>query len=155
MQHTDDRQASLGIEAHARRSDPATSKQAAASLTMAKMRASHLRVLQLFRLYGDMDDRTLRRVATAEGWTISDSGLRTRRSELAKPNMDRLDEIAEELAATATGNHGLAFADLADGDRRRVRERLKAEGFRSPLWDTGRRETYEQGREGVVWGLAV
>ncbi|MGH3426859.1 MAG: hypothetical protein ACRDQZ_04725 [Mycobacteriales bacterium] len=70
------------FKAHARHSDPETSKQAARSL--GDLRASHLRVLQLFRVFGDMDDRSLLKVAKAEGAKMSDSGLRSRRSELVR-----------------------------------------------------------------------
>lgn len=135
--------------ASARTSDPATSKQAAATLTITNIRASQLRVLQLFRVYGDMDDRTLRKVATAEGFKISDSGLRSRRSELAKPNEERLTAIVEEMG------DGVGLAMTHEQAREQARQQLRREGFRSPLWDTGRRVEYEQGRQGIVWGLAV
>ncbi len=158
--------------ARARSSNPATSKAAAASLTMATMRASQMRVLQLFTNYGDMDDRALIKVAKAEGVKMSDSGLRSRRSELAKPNMDRLDELRHQWYnehKTTYGDVRLGLVSIAhmreleqqipenwrQSATEWARRTLRIEGFRSPLWDTGRRVTYEGGRQGVVWGKAV
>jgi hypothetical protein len=139
--------------ARARSRDPETSKAAAESLTLANMRASQIRVLKLFNDYGDMDDRALRRVAEAEHVKMSDSGLRSRRSELSKPNMDRLDEMAADEGACDIGPG--TFSRLPEEIRAELRRRLRVEGFRSPLWDTGKRVEYEGGRTGIVWGKAV
>lgn len=49
------------------------------------LRASHRRVLQLFRQYGPSTDQELYEAAKAEGWDISPSGLRSRRAELSPP----------------------------------------------------------------------
>lgn len=49
------------------------------------LRASHRRVLQLFRTYGSQTDSELYEAAKAEGWQISPSGLRSRRSEISPP----------------------------------------------------------------------
>lgn len=46
------------------------------------LRASHRRVLHLFRIYGPMTDQEALGVAISEGWAISPSGLRSRRAEL-------------------------------------------------------------------------
>jgi hypothetical protein len=62
--------------AHARRSDPATSHDAAASV---RVRQSQRAVLRMFLAYGPMTDTELV-VRTAE--IMSASGARTRRSEL-------------------------------------------------------------------------
>jgi hypothetical protein len=161
--------------ARARTGAPATSKAAAASLTLGNMRASQMRVLQLFTAYGDMDDRALLRVAKAEGVKMSDSGLRSRRSELAKPNMDRLGELmaikmseqrfvpipidggvgAQWFRHAPHGPPGAgAYANATEvaAALEWARRTLRIEGFRSPLWDTGRRVEYEGGRQGIVWG---
>jgi hypothetical protein len=165
--------------ARARTGAPATSRAAAASLTLGNMRASQMRVLQLFTAYGDMDDRALLRVAKAEGVKMSDSGLRSRRSELAKPNMDRIDGLMAEwmkerrywrfrdgwfrLAPNntttvaspdrdASGPGAYATTAELKACEEWARRTLRIEGFRSPLWDTGRRVEYEGGRQGIVWG---
>lgn len=131
------------------------------------MRASQMRVLQLFTEYGDMDDRALLRVAKAAGVKMSDSGLRSRRSELAKPNMDRMAELRAQWYNERTpGDKIIGPWELEkyepDAHYQHVaaawewaRRTLRIEGFRSPLWDTGRRVTYEGGRQGIVWGKAV
>lgn len=49
------------------------------------LRASHRRVLQLFRTYGPMNDQEALGVANSEGWAISPSGLRSRRAEVTPP----------------------------------------------------------------------
>lgn len=67
----------------ARRNDPETSHEAAASVQ--NIRASHRRVMQLFRTYGPMTDEQAYEAAVSDGWKISRSGLRTRRSELCFP----------------------------------------------------------------------
>jgi hypothetical protein len=155
--------------ARARKGAPATSKAAAQSLTLGTMRASQMRVLQLFTEYGDMDDRSLLKVARAAGVKMSDSGLRSRRSELAKPNMDRLAALRHQWYKenNVVGGGvclGLVSIDHMEREEANIptaqynaavewaRRTLRLEGFRSPLWDTGRRVTYEGGREGTVWG---
>ena len=70
--------------AHARRTDPETSHEAADSLDSDHIRASQQAVYQLFRRHGAMYDQLMVRVYERAG-TIpyqSVSGLRTRRSEL-------------------------------------------------------------------------
>lgn len=135
----------------ARSRDPETSKAAAASVK--NKRASHERILNMFRLYGDMNDETLTRVIRdaekAAGLPpMSVSGVRSRRSELSKPNMDRLDEIARE-------HNERDFAAQSSGAvRDALRGFLRREGFRSELWDTGKRETLASGRQAIVWGIA-
>jgi hypothetical protein len=49
------------------------------------LRASHRRVMQLFRTFGPSTDAELYEAAKAEGWQISPSGLRSRRSEISPP----------------------------------------------------------------------
>jgi hypothetical protein len=141
----------------ARTSHPETSKAAAASVR--KQTASHRRILALFKLYGDMTDETLatylNEAQQATGMKpMSPSGIRSRRSELAKPNMDRLDEIAWEYAGQPFSRLGCSFADMDEAAQKRARHQLRTEGFRSPLWDTGKRETMSTGRAAIVWGIA-
>ena len=134
----------------ARTSDPVTSKEAAKSVRA--VRASHLRILAQFRLYGDMTDEQLALVLedAEKGAGIkhmSPSGVRSRRSELSKPNMDRITEIKQEsvvIGAPPTD----AVLDAA------ARRQLRIEGFRSPLWDTGVVDTNAAGRRCIVWGIA-
>jgi hypothetical protein len=49
------------------------------------LRASHRRVLQLFRTYGNMTDQEALGVANSEGWHIAPSSLRSRRAEVTPP----------------------------------------------------------------------
>lgn len=146
-----------GSHGMARTGDPQTSKDAAASVV--NLRASQARVLNIFKAYGDLtDDQLLEYLHDLERnlriSIMSPSGARSRRSELSKPNMDRLDEIAAEMGQEATGLPGLVLGDLTAGDQVRARERLRTEGFRSPLWDTGERRKLASGRMSIVWGLA-
>lgn len=135
-----------------RSTDPATSKAAAASVR--KQTANQARIVALFKTYGDMTDEQLAKLLDelAEqklGVRMSPSSIRSRRSELAKPNMERLDEMAREHVTDAK-----SFADLDEGAQGVLRIHLRREGFRSPLWDTGKRETMSTGRQAIVWGIA-
>jgi RecJ-like exonuclease len=68
-----------GQKAVARRSDPETSREAAASITAERLRNSQQIILNTLRRYGPMTDEDIyRRTAT----TMSPSGARTRRAEL-------------------------------------------------------------------------
>lgn len=134
--------------ARARSSDPQTSKAAAASVV--NMRASHRRVLAMFTLYGDMTDEQLAdslHDAEKQGGlkTMSPSGVRSRRSELSKPNSERIEEIVTQFMAH---NYGTEKAYRA------ARAQLLIEGVKSPLWDTGERRVLSTGRQAIVWGLA-
>lgn len=136
----------------ARTSDPVTSKEAAKSVRA--VRASHLRILAQFRLYGDMTDEQLALVLedAEKGAGIkhmSPSGVRSRRSELSKPNMDRIAEIIEENEMRSD-----AAATPVNQIDAAARRQLRIEGFRSPLWDTGVVDTNAAGRKVIVWGLA-
>lgn len=158
--------------AHARSSDPATSRSAAASVT--KLRASQARILSMFRLYGDMTDERLTEYLhdaerTAGVKLMSPSGIRSRRSELSKPNMERLDALAIEVwgntdpkRAVANSTHP-TFAEVNESEQRLLRDMLRTEGFRDvngtatttdTLWDTGKREPLASGRMAIVWGIA-
>lgn len=128
----------------------------AATTPSAKLRASQARVLNMFKLYGDMHDAQLLAVLhdaekSAGMKPMSPSGARSRRSELAKPNDERIEQIAREFAAP------LALGELEASKLCEVmlqaRQRLRVEGFRSPLWDTGKREIVD-GRTVIVWGIA-
>ncbi len=138
--------------ARARTRNPETSKAAAQSVR--SVRASHQRVLAMFRAYGDMTDETLAAQLDDAAKTtgvprMSPSGVRSRRSELSKPNMDRLGELARDHVGAA-----VTFADCDEGVQGVLRIQLRHEGFRSPLWDTGKRETLSTGRQAIVWGIA-
>lgn len=141
--------------ARARSRDPETSKAAAQSVR--NLRDSHRRIVAMFKLYGDMTDETLlsllNSAARETGFKpMSPSGVRSRRSELSKPNTDRLDEIAAEFY---DGPLFGAFSRLPDeAARTRMRGQLRAEGFKSELWDTGKREALASGRQAIVWGIA-
>lgn len=143
----------------ARRTDPATSHEAGEKVS--KLRASQARVLSMFKLYGDMHDKQLmdylHDAEKAAGLKpMSPSGVRSRRSELARPNMERLSEIMREDTGLALGQHDLFAIDKDSPAERllvRARDRLRIEGFRSPLWDTGKREIVD-GRTVIIWGLA-
>ncbi len=138
--------------ARARTSDPATSREAASSV--GAMRASQARIMAIFRAYGDLTDEELSMyVADVERQLgiklMSPSGVRSRRSELAKANMERLDEIAANLT-----NDGNKFFEVTNEVQDSARAHLRREGFRSPLWDTGVRRTTAAGRKTIVWGIA-
>jgi hypothetical protein len=141
--------------ARARTNDPSTSHDAAASVR--NMRASHKRILAMFRAYGDMTDETLaeylNEASKETGLKLmSPSGVRSRRSELSKPNMERLVHIVmrrEMDQGVIITEHRAALS--IDDDARR---RLRLEGFASELWDTGKREALASGRQAIVWGLA-
>lgn len=49
------------------------------------LRASHRRVLQLFRTFGPMSHQEAYEVAIAEGWVIAPSALRSRINEVCPP----------------------------------------------------------------------
>lgn len=71
--------------AHARRSDPQTSKDAASSVR--RIRESQADVLSVVREFGPMSDEQIIRAYRGCFWSSSfvkqsDSGIRTRRSEL-------------------------------------------------------------------------
>lgn len=65
-----------------RHADPQTSHDAAASTTEDRLRESQQAVLDLFTTRGDMSDEGLLQAAQEAGVKQSESGLRTRRSEL-------------------------------------------------------------------------
>lgn len=69
----------------ARAGDPETSWQAADSQTGQRLRDSQRVVLTVMRRYpGGLTDEELRAAIDRTGYPISDSGLRTRRSELVR-----------------------------------------------------------------------
>lgn len=49
------------------------------------LRASHRRVLQLFKSWGPQTDEEALQAAISDGWKVSPSGLRSRRSEITPP----------------------------------------------------------------------
>lgn len=146
--------------ARARSADPDTSKAAAQSVR--NIRASHKRILAMFRAYGDMTDETLAEyLAEAAKETgsklMSPSGVRSRRSELSKPNLDRLAQLRDEYVSAAglTGTWAEVYDEkLKEKFDSAARHQLRTEGFKSELWDTGKRETLSSGRQAIVWGLA-
>lgn len=144
-----------------RKSDPRTSHEAAAGQADSKITLTQRRVLSAFKLYGEMTDATL--VAVLNGMEreagllklTSPSGARSRRSELSKPNEDRLVQLRTEWWLTnepkvgdCTLEEGEAMADAW------ARSTLRVEGFRSPLWNTGKVEKLPTGYNAVVWGIA-
>lgn len=156
----------------ARKTDPETSHQAAEQVT--RLRASQALVLNVFVAYGDMNDKDLldRVHATQRGLglpkVMSPSGVRSRRNELAKPNQDRIEELVTEWFTARDFIHGDVgqkwFLNIAPDFREATSEEIRAaavsaravlqmEGFRSKLWDTGKRELVD-GRHVIVWGLA-
>lgn len=81
-------QLELEPRAHARRTDPETSHEAAASVT--EIRASQIAVLSCLREHGPMPDHELERVyleiGSSRGWPYqTGSSLRSRRDELTDP----------------------------------------------------------------------
>lgn len=84
----------LADKANARRTDPVTSHAAAESLTSTQLRKTQTAVQACFVKHGAMHDEALVAVyqatCLAEGWPQqSESGLRTRRSELVDAEMLR------------------------------------------------------------------
>lgn len=156
--------APVSAEPATRKGHPETSRAAAASVQ--NMRASHKRVLAMFRTYGDMTDETLaeylNEAAKDTGIKLmSPSGVRSRRSELSKPNMDRLEQLGMEWAAQhgVVQPHPLTWRSMLDEAALKnadvwARGQLLVEGIRSPLWDTGKREKLASGRMAIVWGIA-
>jgi len=68
-----------------RRGAPATSVAAAASITKAKIRDAHGKIIFMIRTHGSMTDYELRDMAVKLGWHFSWSGMSARRSELCPP----------------------------------------------------------------------
>lgn len=68
--------------ARARRDDPATSHEAAASVTIHALRASQQVVLDLFAMYGPMTLETLEDAAHVHEVPLSDSRIRSAAAEL-------------------------------------------------------------------------
>lgn len=112
------------------------------------MRASQARVLAMFRLYGAMDDTQLIRYQREQAIEagvkpLSDSGTRSRRSELSKPNEERLAVLRQQFIFH---NYGTEAAD------KEARKTLLAEGVRSPLWSVTER-VLDTGRRATVWEI--
>lgn len=144
----------------ARRTDPATSHAAAAGQSQRALTATQQRVLHCFKLYGDMTDVTLARnlnqLEKDAGMTrlTSPSGARSRRKDLSRGNEERLAELRGQWQAENPLAHvdsAAAFDRAADEWARRT---LALEGFRGPLWPTGRTEMLTTGYSAIVWGLA-
>lgn len=74
------------LTARARRSDPPTSHAAARSVK--RIRASHQAILKCFRTHGPMHDEKLQELYSQQP-PLSQSGLRTRRSELVDRDLLR------------------------------------------------------------------
>lgn len=99
----------------ARATDPETSHEAGHAQT-SKLRASQARVLAMFKLYGDMHDKQLKEyLHDAEkemGFTklMSDSGIRTRRSELVS-----LGKLRDTGRREKVDGHNCIVWGLGDG----------------------------------------
>lgn len=152
-----------------RATDPATSHEAAARAETT-LTPFQMRVLGVFRNLGDMNDKMLVRCVNDAEKSMgfqklsSPSGIRSRRSELAKPNEDRMLELRRSFYI----QHGLwpetSPGGVLDWERaapkehiakacEAARNELRIEGFRSPLWNTGRTEKVD-GHNVIVWGIA-
>lgn len=148
------------MTAHARTTDPATSKAAAEGHSESQLTATQQRVLNCFRLYGDMTDvalvKNLNAMERDAGLTrfTSASGARSRRKDLSRANEARLAELRAQWQAETPWAHtdsAAAFDAAADEWARRT---LRLEGFRAPLWPTGKTERLQTGYQAIVWGLA-
>lgn len=83
------------LSAVARSTDPQTSWDAARSISSARLRASQVYVLTLFKELGPMTDESL--LECAERGVQSPSGLRTRRAELVELGLLRDSERRARL----------------------------------------------------------
>lgn len=72
-----------GPMAHARRSDPGTSKLAAESISSENIRASQQEILKILATYGPLSDGSIYKYVKRQ----STSGARTRRSELVRQGL--------------------------------------------------------------------
>ena len=100
--------------AHARRTDPETSHAAAESLDPTRLRRSQEFVLGVLRAYpAGLTDEELREAVDRTGYAISDSGLRTRRSELVRLG---LVEDSGERATTLAGRQTIVWAATSKGE---------------------------------------
>lgn len=162
----------------ARAADPSTSHAAAAGQSDTALTATQQRVLNCFRLYGDMTDTTLARnlndLERANGFTklTSPSGARSRRKDLSRANEERLRELRRDwyrdhevvVSGESIGHAGLAvnFDALEqavpvvqrEAAAEWARRTLRLEGFRAPLWPTGAVEKLPTGYNAIVWGIA-
>lgn len=112
----DEAEVQLATRAHARTTDPATSKAAAASITADALRATQQHVLDAFSQFGAMHHELLLIRYDEGGFPPqSVSGLRTRTSELVKGGLlkdsgrrvqlsSRRASIVWELAASTQGS---------------------------------------------------
>ena len=127
------------------------------------MRASQARVLAMFRLYGAMDDTQLIRYQREQAIEagvkpLSESGTRSRRSELSKPNEERLAELRAEFMRVAREKIPVAPTSQSEIEREAkfaddwARSTLLREGVRSPLWAVTER-TLDTGRKATVWEI--
>ncbi len=91
------------IDAHARRSDPTTSHDAARSVDVKRGQAL---VLEMVRQYGPCTDDYLCTSASMQRLTISPSGVRTRRKELADKGL----VVAVGTGKTASGRAARIWA---------------------------------------------
>lgn len=167
----------------ARKTDPDTSHQAADAQEpkLRPSQARVLAMFKLYGdLHDKQLQAYLHDMEKAAGFKklMSPSGIRSRRSELSKNNEERLRQLRTQfyiehgqIPAQRAGAHWTSTDDQAarapitvqeeaaiEGTRRTAAEEwarrtLRIEGFRSPLWDTGRREKVD-GHNVIVWGLA-
>ncbi|MDQ3678639.1 MAG: hypothetical protein M3401_17880 [Actinomycetota bacterium] len=99
------------MKAHARRTDPWTSHEAAASVS--SLSRKQIAVLGCFRRHGRMTDEELRH--NYDGEPQSPSGLRTRRHELAARGL--LHPVDE---STSRSNRPVLVWDMRDGVERQL-----------------------------------
>ena len=91
----------LPLFAHARRSDPLTSHEAAASVTRRSMTVSQALVLMVLRELGDATNPEIEAAARKRGSVTPGSRLRTARRELADVGM--VEETGEKRPHPETG----------------------------------------------------
>lgn len=74
----------------------------APAIPVRRIRPSHRRVIQIFRTFGPQTDEQALQAAISDGWTISPSGLRSRRAEVTPPRGRGIRNSGKK-ARTASG----------------------------------------------------
>jgi hypothetical protein len=95
-----------GPRAHARRTDPVTSHEAAASITSERIRQSQAMVLAELQSGGPCHDYELIRRLESQGRVVTRSGIQTRRCELVALG---LVEDSGEKVRLETGRRAIVW----------------------------------------------
>lgn len=91
---------------HARTTDPQTSHDAARSVS--KLTETYELIISIFEKFGSMNDEQLIQTWRASGLkAISDSGLRSRRSELV--SMGKLEDSGTRAPMEASGRSSIVW----------------------------------------------